>query len=341
MPGPETGPNGEDLEGPERGMTPERTKESEIKANVEFWQELGIEVDEKDVREKVEALPEVEGFDWYIYMPKGVGMSQLLELYQQKSALKVNIDKGYLNDYFYNEPKWDERITLPRSSKEESYVIAAKHQLDPDHDSLAFPVESPKESYKTLEDWDKTGDEFMSPPEMIVADLQYLKENGYHLNDYRKGNIEDDQVNVFTYFPGTHLEARGSRDVIVGGSADVEISIGVLKYQGMSGKYYQVLNVRCGAHSHYGKHKIEFGGIRRIVTKNTNAEELRAAEQERDHLNEIGIDAALKLNQDYKRLLHEYNLILGRKERAEQTLADFRREQLGMKKPEEEKKPKK
>ena len=74
MSDPERPEAGEPTEGGEQ-----RTRESEIKANVEFWKELGVDVDEADIRAKIEELPEVEGFDFYIYIPEWVITDQVFE----------------------------------------------------------------------------------------------------------------------------------------------------------------------------------------------------------------------------------------------------------------------
>ena len=52
------------------------TKRAEVKTNLEFWQELGVEVNEADIRKKIKNIPEVEGFDHYIYVPKGIKLSE-------------------------------------------------------------------------------------------------------------------------------------------------------------------------------------------------------------------------------------------------------------------------
>jgi hypothetical protein len=151
-----------DKEIPEREANPEITKESEIKATVEFWHSLGVEVDEADVREKIEALPEVEGYDRFVYVPKGIKISEVWE----------KMSERYPN---YSYIEGIDEITSPRDNQESAYAIATKFQEKPDEDSLGDKAKSPEE-------WEKTDDTFMSPMEYMIAEMRYHAETGQHLD---------------------------------------------------------------------------------------------------------------------------------------------------------------
>lgn len=175
MPGLESEP----IENPEEAKPKERTKESEIKANVEFWQGLGVEVDEEDVRCEIEAIPEVEGFDWYHYIPKDVKnseiwdkMAELFDVYKPEY-----LDQGAIN-----------AIQMPRTT-EKAYAVASRYSQEPDKESTG-DINSDRNIY----DWEQTDIEFMSPLERMVAEIRYFQENNSHL----------DQKNDTTC-PGSHI----------------------------------------------------------------------------------------------------------------------------------------
>ena len=175
MPGGEIPLQGKDTEGPERGETTERSKESEIKANLEFWRDLGIEIDEADVREKVESLPEVEGFNWYFYMPKGITASQLISEMRKIFRFPVQMSTDT------PDPSLDigdpDKFEMPRNASEKSYVVAARYQQEPDKESLG------EENAKSSKDWESTKETFfMTALERIVAEMRWYKETGSHLD---------------------------------------------------------------------------------------------------------------------------------------------------------------
>jgi len=167
-------------EAPEREKS-ERTRETEIQANIEFWESLGIEIDEADVRAQIEALPEKEGFEWLHYIPEGVKNSQLIKLMKDRFPVWV----------------WDgvgdpDKIKMPRDTKT-SYAIAARFTQEPDEDSLGEDAKSPL-------DWEKSGNQFMTPSERMVAELRWQKEQGSHLDE-----------KYYTWCPGSRAaEVRGS-----------------------------------------------------------------------------------------------------------------------------------
>ena len=126
---PEEEPKPEDttkLEGTETTEINERTRESEIQANVELWRDLGIEVDESDVRAKIEELPEVEGFNWYFYMPKGIKTSEIWTILKEEYNA-VELYKVSTVDI--------DATTLPRSNDQDSYAIACRYSRDSDPDT--------------------------------------------------------------------------------------------------------------------------------------------------------------------------------------------------------------
>ena len=172
MVNPETPESGELTEGGER------TRESEIKANVEFWKGLGVEVDEADVRAKIEELPEVEGFDWYIYVPKDAEISDL----ERKSESMIRVSKN--DDDLGNF----DQIKQPRSDLEASYAVAARYQQEPDEDTLGDGVEPATE-------WEKKDDSFMSPTEYMVAMMRWQRQEGTHLDEANQ-----------TIFPGSRTQ---------------------------------------------------------------------------------------------------------------------------------------
>lgn len=114
----------------EEEKTTERTKESEIKANVEFWQGLGIEVDEEDVRREIEAIPEVERFDWYIYMPEGISSQNIYEL---SPNFAFNMGGGWTNRTAISPEHhsgMDNMKFGTRSRNEKAYAIACQHKQE-------------------------------------------------------------------------------------------------------------------------------------------------------------------------------------------------------------------
>ncbi len=89
-----------------------RTVESEIKANIEFWAHMGIEVDSAEVEVKFKHLPELDGYDWYFFIPKGVKISQVwCEIRRVYGA--------------FSELKDLDSIEMSRTT-EESYAIKAR-----------------------------------------------------------------------------------------------------------------------------------------------------------------------------------------------------------------------
>lgn len=144
---------------------PERTRETEIKANVEFWQSKGVAISEEEIRQAIEALPEVEGFSWYLVIPKGLKNSEIWRMIENemRTSTYVIVDN----------------INMPRIT-EETYSVAARYSQEPDEDSLG-------EHAQSACDHEKTQDQFMTPAERMVAELRWFEENDTHLDE--DGNI--------------------------------------------------------------------------------------------------------------------------------------------------------
>ena len=146
----------------EQEQSKERTKESEIKDNVEFWKKLGIEVDEADVRREIEAIPEVEGFDWYFYIPQGIEFDKLWD----NIGCRKNFDDDESDYEFFKTPR----------STDKSYGIASRYSQEPDEDSLG-------EKAKSAEDWEKTNDQFMNLLERLIAEMRWSWNNKGYLDE--------------------------------------------------------------------------------------------------------------------------------------------------------------
>lgn len=207
MPGPETGsPVGKDLSGatPERETRPERTKESEIKANIELWKGLGVEVDPEDVRAKIEELPEIGGFDWYLYIPEAEKIPKGEDHYNDWQSIGIEV----FND-------WDELI----EDKEDSLAVANIIHARRGQGSYAVTALHIRKSinirgftgmremgYPSYNKWGEKVllPQFMSPFEWCVAALRmYREENQY---------LDRDSI---TYFPDTAHPSAGTSDRMV------------------------------------------------------------------------------------------------------------------------------
>ncbi|MDD3481062.1 MAG: hypothetical protein PHW75_02475 [Patescibacteria group bacterium] len=149
------------------GKTPEResqerTRETEITANVEFWKSLGIEVDPADVKQKIEALPEKEGFDFYLYLPRGIKTSKIISKIRERYPL-----------WQYEPDEKIDSITSVRDATKMAYAVASRYQQECDADTLC----------KSATELEATGGTFMQLPEWLVAELRWHAENGTHLDE--------------------------------------------------------------------------------------------------------------------------------------------------------------
>lgn len=181
--------------GGEQEKTIERTKESEIKANVDFWQGLGVEVDTEDVQKEIEAVPEVPGFSFYLYMPEGIKFSDVWR----------KIYAG--TQHQESKRNFDEVLEMPRTA-ENSYAVAAHFSQTPDKDSLG-------ENAKSAEDWEKTDEKFMTPLERLVAGMRWSQEKGtdmdpietqfnFDLDELKEGAQLFNNVGTYTLCPGSY-----------------------------------------------------------------------------------------------------------------------------------------
>ena len=161
--GPEGEPTGETPEGISREVesTQERTRESEIRANIEYWQSLGIKLEEQEVRTAVEAVPEREGYNWIIVIPQG---TKIWQLGSQVASFDSDLEFRNLAEV----------IEMSRKSNE-TYAIAAHYRREVDKDSIGRKA-------KTAKNWENTGEEFMTPLECIIAEGRWYKDNKNHLN---------------------------------------------------------------------------------------------------------------------------------------------------------------
>ncbi|MCX6811906.1 MAG: hypothetical protein NT039_04410 [Candidatus Berkelbacteria bacterium] len=157
----ETEPKGEETIEP----IPERTRESEIKANLEFWtdpywKEKGIEVTEEEIRNEVAKLPEVVGMDFIIYIPEDIKITDIVELMQKRYRVITSRNDGWRTGEIWTKG-------LPKTA----FAQAIKYQQNPDKDSL-------RRNAKSVKKWVETKDDFLSPAAYLVAALRYHNENG-------------------------------------------------------------------------------------------------------------------------------------------------------------------
>lgn len=163
---------------PETGVEKkERTRESEIQANIDLLREKGFEFDEADVRAEIEKVPEVEGFDWYTYIPEGISI--YLAFQELNKDTDITFSYG-LQDELDN-------FEMPRAS-EKAYAVAMRYSQEPDEDTLGPNANTP---FKLAE----TNKQFATPLEVIFAEMRWIKDNGSRL----------DEKNA-TIFPGTFIK---------------------------------------------------------------------------------------------------------------------------------------
>lgn len=97
----------------------ERIRESEIKRNVDFWHSRGVEVDDTDVRHEIEILPEVQGFDWFIYMPG----KNTIESISEGSDV---IDPTMESDKYYGSFRYEGDVR----NENKSYAIVCQYSRE-------------------------------------------------------------------------------------------------------------------------------------------------------------------------------------------------------------------
>lgn len=113
----------------EQEKSQERTKEAEIKANVEFWKSFGVEVDEADVRKEIEAIPEVKGHDGYLYVPGGINGSWILE---KLNGVLSNTNIGLDTHFDPIRLVYPEKSRLNRRTTHRPYAFSFRYQQEPE-----------------------------------------------------------------------------------------------------------------------------------------------------------------------------------------------------------------
>jgi len=152
-------------QGQEQEKPKERTKESEITTNIELWQTLGEKIDLADIQREIDALPEIEGYNFYLYIPKGAKLDRIWEKFAKTNPVK--------REPLYDLSSW--HLKMSRDTRN-SYAVAAHYQQEPDDDSLG-------DNARSSLDWEKTDEQYMTPLEVIIAEMRWHKENGPHLNE--------------------------------------------------------------------------------------------------------------------------------------------------------------
>jgi len=165
--------------------TEQRTKEMEIKANVDFWKGLGIEVNEEDVRREIEAVPEVEGFNWYLYIPKSIKPTEMIEQIRKTTPVWCTFEEALKYDgAYYDDPENDlniDNFNSTRNSQDTEYAISARYKQYPDEDSVG-------EGARCADEWAQTGEDYMTMLEWFVAEMRWHQENDSHLDQRVKGS---------------------------------------------------------------------------------------------------------------------------------------------------------
>ena len=163
---------------PEQEKSAEAMKEI-VEKEVAFWKKLGVEVKEADVKAKIEALPEVEGFDHFVYVPQGIKMSEVFNKMEENGQPVYSPFSPEKMDAF-KKVKPD-----MRDNQKDSYAIATRFQPEPDADTLG-------DKAKSAEEWEETGETFMQPMEYLITAMRYQTETDRHLDE-----------NTYTICPGS------------------------------------------------------------------------------------------------------------------------------------------
>lgn len=138
---------------PEEEKPIEQAMETMIKNAVFFWHDRGVQLDEADVRREFEAIPEVPGFDWYLYVPKGLSFGSYWEDYYSKHSLH-----SYYVEYIKGKEHLKDDLIEP-SEHSEGYAIATRYKQ---HADTQF-------RFYTVEELERLGFDFMSPLERLIA----------------------------------------------------------------------------------------------------------------------------------------------------------------------------
>ena len=209
----------------------ERTRKSEIQANIDFWKDLaieGIEINEDEIRAAIEALPEVEGFDWLIAIPKGVKTSELWKKTNGIGYSTSSERNEFDNHTFFAGDELDS-LESPRQSQE-TFAVAARYSQEPDEDGLDGLDKSvhygPKA--KTAQNWRRNGKTYMTLLEATVAELRWHAQNGTHLSEEKDTVCVDSVHATWLGFNSTHYKvptlsySKGEKAISLG-SSDIDI----------------------------------------------------------------------------------------------------------------------
>lgn len=157
-----------------------RTKESEIQANIQFWARRGIELSESEARSAIEALQEVEEFDYFLVMPKGITVSQLWEM----MGKEMKVDTSFENEIKFR--------FIPRESTH-TYAVATRDRQEADYYCPQFDSFC---HHNSSLDWEKTAVQFMTLPEYMIMAMRYFEETGNHLDE--KGSTSFPRLRMTT-----------------------------------------------------------------------------------------------------------------------------------------------
>lgn len=193
---PIDGEKPEEFVAPETASSKERTRESEIQANIEFWKNNGFEVDEADIREKIEALPDVEGMTFVHYLPTGLKPSDLAKHNWRRPNLRGSMAIKW-QGHRVGAEKLDE-MTMPRNT-DQAYAFAMRSRGYPDNFSHVDINGELHSDNKTAVEWEKTGEKFTTPLEEMVAEARW----------YMESHKNQDHFWSKTFFPGSRTGDGG------------------------------------------------------------------------------------------------------------------------------------
>jgi len=144
-------------------MESTRTRESEIAANISFWKRRGIKISKKVVTIAIMALPEREGMNFYLVIPKGITCQKLWKMIGKEMPTHQTMENEAFKFY-----------SVPRDSKDKTYAVATRPSQRSDYGSryvLPLALESELTNY-------------MTPSEYIVAAMRWYEETGTHLDEH-------------------------------------------------------------------------------------------------------------------------------------------------------------
>lgn len=178
----------------------EELKKYWIKKNLKFWEKLGVEVSEEEIKLEFDLLPEVPGFNRFIFIPKGISSSELVWLMNTKFKNQKNSDQAPCRgvEFFPIEINTDLTENLEKFSitgrATESYAIVARPTIFPDQDSM--------KRERTCLEWEKT-DNTMRLQEYLIAAKFFWDEETEN-----NKCLDYDGHSARTYFPENHVEDK-------------------------------------------------------------------------------------------------------------------------------------